>query len=300
MKKNYTLLFFLLIGFYTTAQNSSITISQNVNQNDVTAGTIACWFNNPEDDNYGDYTNNIYARSFDLSGDHDINESFVISTIEIGVRRGDDVEAVVNVYYADNRDLTDSDNELVLVESKDVVFFTFANETVLIIPGWNAQIPAGKALVVELDVPENSHASDTGATSTEDFKLFTLGRNSDGDIRNGWIKLPECGVNDFNDINNFSSNQHFIINVTGQETMSIQNEKFAQIELFPNPVRNQLKINTPVDVLINSANLVDMKGKRHRANFIDSVLDMSEYSSGNYILELNTNFGKTTRKIIKQ
>lgn len=301
MKKKYLIPCFLLITLLTFSQQSNVTFTQNVNSSDITGGSAICWFLDEDDEFYGDFENNIFARSFDLTGDHNIDEDFIVSSVEIGVRNGSDIVGTINLYYADSRDLSDSENELTLVESKDVTFFEFANNTVLVVGGWNALIPAGKSLVVEVDVPENQHASETGATEIADFKLFTFGRNDEGEIHHAWIKAPACGVDNYIDLNIISSNpQHIVINVTGQETMSIQKEKFSQIEIYPNPVKNQLSVDVPSDMQIKSTHLIDLNGKRLPVSLVDGILDMSAYASGNYLLELNTSFGKTTRKIIKQ
>lgn len=302
MVKKYIILFSLFLCYQVFSQQSNTTFSQNINQNEVTGGSVICWVSDEANVFYGDYKNNIYARSFNLEQDHNIADDFIVNTIEIGLFRGDNITGTVNIYYADSRDLSDDENELVLVESKEVTFFEFAENTVFIEGGWNALIPAGKSLVVEVDLPENQHASETGATSTNDFKLFSFGKNTAGEIHHTWIKAPFCGAETFMDINLISPDdlQHIIINVTGQETMSIQKEKFSQIEIYPNPVKNQLSVDVPSDMQIKSTHLIDLNGKRLQVSLVDGILDMSAYASGNYLLELNTSFGKTTRKIIKQ
>ncbi len=303
MKKKYfnlLCLFVLSINLY--AQSSSVTtISQNIDQNNVTGAALLCWVSVPSSEFYGDYHQNVYARSFQLNEDHDIHEPFLVTSVEIGVSRGDDITGTINVYYADSRDLSDPENVLTLVESKEHTFFSFADEAVAVVFGWEALIPAGKVLVVEVDLPPNQEASDNGFTNPSDFKLFAFGLNDEGETHHGWFKAPNCDIDEYINVNNISANpQQIIINVNGQETLSVQNEISSRVELYPNPVENKLFVNLPKDIQIQDLKLVNVQGKKVTIQLTNEYLDLTGFSSGVYFLEINTNEGKYTQKIIKK
>lgn len=72
----------------------------------------------------------------------------------------------------------------------------------------------------------------------------------------------------------------------------------ANIKIYPNPVQNQLNIESQEEVL--SIEIFDFLGK-HILTFNGAkTIDVSELQSGIYLLKINTNQGSSIQKIIKQ
>ncbi|MDR2235807.1 MAG: T9SS type A sorting domain-containing protein [Chryseobacterium sp.] len=74
--------------------------------------------------------------------------------------------------------------------------------------------------------------------------------------------------------------------------------KHDRINVYPNPVRNELYIKSPEKII--STEVFDMAGRLIQMKYDGSVLDMSKLGTGNYILKIETSEGITTKKIIKE
>ena len=295
MKKITPILFFLF-GVTVYAQN--ITITQNNDPNNVTSSSVACRVgpnevNESEGLFEGMYFDNYFARAFDLQNDHDIDSDFMITSIEIGQGFGRNIQLEVNIYTSNTEDLTDPNLDLVLVDSEDVFVITQGNQTVLFIPT-NVMIPVGEIVVVEV------HAPNSGDATNEEF---FIGINSAGHSKPAYLKAPAsfCGVPSYIDSSNLGAGQQqYIINIIGQESLSINQAKLDQIEIFPNPVSDKINLKLPAGLILERASVTDMNGKLYTAHFIDGEMDMSNFSTGQYLLTLQTSAGNHTHKIIKK
>ena len=89
-----------------------------------------------------------------------------------------------------------------------------------------------------------------------------------------------------------------------QYNTTLSNQTFTDIDfkVYPNPVKNELFVNTQTD--LNSVEIYDVLGKQIlRLNDIenDTPIDLSSLKSGIYFAKFNTQAGKSqTKKIIKQ
>ncbi|HET8838966.1 MAG TPA: T9SS type A sorting domain-containing protein [Flavobacteriaceae bacterium] len=84
--------------------------------------------------------------------------------------------------------------------------------------------------------------------------------------------------------------------------LSIEETAFLnEVSLYPNPVKNQLHINVPNGLVIESASVYDLLGKRHTMKIGENnTLEMSQMPSGIYLLKLETTAGSLTKKFIKE
>src|SRR5690606_18201305 len=74
-----------------------------------------------------------------------------------------------------------------------------------------------------------------------------------------------------------------------------------QVSFYPNPVQNQLNIQVPASVYLESATIHNLLGKQTQVSLGENnSIDMSQMAAGVYILKLETNQGSLTKKIIKQ
>ncbi len=79
------------------------------------------------------------------------------------------------------------------------------------------------------------------------------------------------------------------------------NVRENQIQITPNPVKDRLYLNTDATLTINSATIVDSNGRTVLAPpTVEQSYDLSRLQKGIYFINLNTNKGKVTKKIIKE
>lgn len=71
------------------------------------------------------------------------------------------------------------------------------------------------------------------------------------------------------------------------------------IEIYPNPVTDYLKIKLIEDSKITIYNITGQVHLTLQANAGESIVSMSDYKSGFYIVEINTALSKFTQKIFK-
>ena len=132
------------------------------------------------------------------------------------------------------------------------------------------------------------------------------------------IRLTGAGGLTFDTVlNNTTNNQEFIISVpfaiTGvlfdpekdliskNNTATLANENFElenAIAIYPNPVQNELHIQLPSNITINSVSLFNGIGQKVLENS-NSDFSVSALSSGVYYVEIETSEGTFHKKIIK-
>ncbi len=91
-----------------------------------------------------------------------------------------------------------------------------------------------------------------------------------------------------------------VFNVTGLSTSSITESLKGKIKVYPNPANSVLKINSEVNLSNVELTLVDLQGRS--VNSVSEALEMnvSDLSSGIYMLQLISNEGTFTQRVIIQ
>ena len=293
MKK---ILLLIVICFSINSFSQSITITQNNDPNTVNDSAVACTVGAGQVDEdeglfEGMYFDNYFARSFDLQNDHNINTDFTITSIEVGQGFGRNTQIEVRIYTANTIDLTSTDLELNLLETEDIFIIEQGNDTVLFIPT-NINVPAGEIVVIEIFVP------DSGTATNEEF---FVGINNAGQTAPTYIKAPDCSVNNYMLSSGLGlGEQAYIINIVGQENLSINQTELDKIEVYPNPVVDIVNLELPAGMILEKASLVDMSGKLSVIEFTDGIYNSSDLAAGQYILNLETSSGVYTHKLLKK
>jgi hypothetical protein len=70
------------------------------------------------------------------------------------------------------------------------------------------------------------------------------------------------------------------------------------IEVYPNPVTDYLTIKS--DSKINKVEIYDVSGRNMKSNLNGDKIDVTNLNSGNYIINIETKEGKTSKKFIKK
>ena len=83
--------------------------------------------------------------------------------------------------------------------------------------------------------------------------------------------------------------------------LGIEDEEGKKLNIFPNPVFNQLTISSPIK--IDKINITDISGKKllERNIHADKInVDMSNYRNGMYFIQIESGAKKSTYRIIKK
>ncbi|NGZ89409.1 T9SS type A sorting domain-containing protein [Psychroflexus maritimus] len=85
------------------------------------------------------------------------------------------------------------------------------------------------------------------------------------------------------------------------ETVALGQQDFTevQVRLYPNPVVDELQIELPASVLVNSVKIFNLLGQEVIASTRPQV-DVRLLSSGFYLVQVDTSAGTVTKKIIKK
>ncbi|MEY8848475.1 T9SS type A sorting domain-containing protein [Psychroserpens sp. XS_ASV72] len=128
------------------------------------------------------------------------------------------------------------------------------------------------------DIDEDFVVTTSGSLAMGDHYVYVRVQNSDGT----WSLLEK---------------QHFEI----EGTLSMASEIISEISIYPNPTQNILNFKLPNNTIIESVELIDMNGKRifHSTEAL-TTMDLSNVSNGVYLLQLKTNIGKLSKRIVKQ
>lgn len=85
------------------------------------------------------------------------------------------------------------------------------------------------------------------------------------------------------------------------ETLGLPDTELADLKIYPNPVGNQLNMETSVDLTDRIATVFDISGKRVlNSKLTSNSLNVSKLQSGVYLLQLETEGKVMTKKFIKE
>ncbi|MGV9004398.1 T9SS type A sorting domain-containing protein [Flavobacterium sp.] len=76
----------------------------------------------------------------------------------------------------------------------------------------------------------------------------------------------------------------------------------ASFSVYPNPAKDVLNISNTMNVVVNNVTLTDLNGrvvKSQKVNAIDAQISISDLATGVYMMNVNTDQGSVTKKIIK-
>lgn len=87
------------------------------------------------------------------------------------------------------------------------------------------------------------------------------------------------------------------------ETLSINNALAGSFSVYPNPVKDMLNISNSIGAEINSVTVSDINGrtvKQVAVNGVESQINIADLNAGVYFVNINSNQGSLTKKIVKQ
>lgn len=265
----------------------------------VLSGGVAC-LSDPTDDQPGSgdefISDNIFYRAytpseFGFSGDFQAQGiSFYARFSDIGGTN----PTITNTVrlYTSSEDFPAGN--LTEIASKDFEVSAADNDQLLeIIFDEEVVVDASTELIVAVDISEGEPAP-----NNYDFRI---GVNDLGENAPGYLSSNACGLTapgTFASIG-FPDN-HIILNLIGDSFLNTNTFDLSKISVFPNPAQDVLNLELPSNIELNSATLYDLTGRDTGVNINNKTMNISDLSSGVYLLKVETNGGTLSRKIIKK
>lgn len=128
--------------------------------------------------------------------------------------------------------------------------------------------------------------------------IFTLGT--------GWVKWPTIPGGTWSNVETFGAtfDRTFVIRPNFQDVLSSKEFSLYSklINIYPNPAKDYFKISNSTEINLIDATIYDITGKVVSYQKLnaekDLVIDTSKFSSGNYVVEIQTEKGKITKKLL--
>ena len=92
----------------------------------------------------------------------------------------------------------------------------------------------------------------------------------------------------------------FTVEGEPQEIIGVNDNLASVVSIFPNPTQDRLNVSVPSDVKINNAVLYDVLGKDTGLRLSNGTINTSSLARGVYMLNIQTDRGTLTEKIVKQ
>jgi hypothetical protein len=83
------------------------------------------------------------------------------------------------------------------------------------------------------------------------------------------------------------------------EALSVNDNFLSQLSVYPNPTKDIVTIKMPSNIEVVSMKLFDVLGNLVKKNANTTRLDVSNLSSGLYLLDITTTVGSITKKIVR-
>ena len=88
--------------------------------------------------------------------------------------------------------------------------------------------------------------------------------------------------------------------LTNEEAAGLGDNDLVGASVYPNPAVNVINVDFSSNVELKSAVLFDVLGKNTGATLVNGSMNIADLAAGVYILNIETNNGSLTQKVIKQ
>lgn len=122
-----------------------------------------------------------------------------------------------------------------------------------------------------------------------------------GETKPSYLAAENCGITEPETVGavGFPDAKHFI-NLIVDTTLSVNEVLAGNVSVYPNPSSDVFNVQLPSNVVVNSSSLVDVLGKTTGVVYSNGQMNVSALAPGVYFLNLDTNFGSYTQKVVKQ
>ena len=102
---------------------------------------------------------------------------------------------------------------------------------------------------------------------------------------------------------NFNTNNNFAMKITASAPLATKDFLANKFLVTPNPANDFVNISNSENIKVSNIKITDLNGRVVKQKNFDNVsninLNVSDLSSGVYMININTNEGSTVKKIIK-
>lgn len=277
------------------ASFAQVTLSQSVDPLTIDTGGVACW-SSPASGGTGEYRDNTFARTYDLS-EFGIVDGFSLTSVEFGQAAADEGKVVtIIISTVDTEDLSTA--VFTEVGTQDVTL-SAANDMTLVTAVFDTPVLVSSSSIVAVQVFAPDSGTNTGET-------FFPGYNLSGENGTPWLRSDGTGTAGaqagcsipWSDANSVVADQNYVINIVGEDVLGVNDLALSQVSIYPNPATDVLNINVPSSIELAGVTVYDVLGKKVNTEVSNDQVNVSGLSRGVYVVNVITNAGTLTEKLI--
>lgn len=156
----------------------------------------------------------------------------------------------------------------------------------------------------EFDVPAVVSAGSTVVVAVvqpfADGNVLFLGATS-GETKESFLASEGCEITEPATVAEIGFPEAYhLVNLVVDDALSVGDVLAENVSIYPNPTTDVFNVQLPSNVVVNSSSVVDILGKTTGATYSNGVVDVNSLETGVYFLNLDTNFGTYTQKVVKQ
>ncbi|QEE50627.1 T9SS type A sorting domain-containing protein [Flavobacterium alkalisoli] len=103
---------------------------------------------------------------------------------------------------------------------------------------------------------------------------------------------------------NWAGTTFYIDNVMLDGTLGVNEQLLSKFSIYPNPASDVINIANAENILVNGVEIVDLNGRVVKSVNLNGVteaqINISDLSSGMYLMNVSSDQGTTTKKIVKK
>lgn len=128
--------------------------------------------------------------------------------------------------------------------------------------------------------------------------MYAVLQNRSGIIRSHFytVNLSTGALTDLGD----GSSRKYSLFAIKDQSLGVDGVSLENIAIYPNPASRVLKIDNQPGLIIKEAKLLDMLGRDTGTVFSNNEMNIENLAKGMYILQLETEKGTMTKKIVKE
>ena len=281
MKKILQLL--LIVGgvTFSTAQT---TISQTGGASPVSGqGSAAC-----QNQQTGAMSDNSYFRAYTMTS------ATKIVSVKIGVLAANgNMPLTVNLYKRSAAFPGSHPTGSTLLATTNLTL-TSANNLSLVTANFASAVPVASGEIIVAEVKNAATAAGTN---------YAIGCITGSETGAAYISSTTCGISTpqtISSLNVANANAKIIIDLVANPTASNEIIFTDNFNMYPNPVSDVLNISSVNGQNVNEVTITDLTGKVISTQKDLSSINVSNLSSGTYLITITTPEGKSTSKFIKK
>lgn len=88
--------------------------------------------------------------------------------------------------------------------------------------------------------------------------------------------------------------------IEGVPAASIGDQLLSSVSIFPNPATDVVQVNIPAGIELTHVSVYDVLGKNTGISLVNGTLNIAGLQKGIYIVNIETNLGTITQKVVKK